>query len=166
VTVTGRAFLLTALICLAASQGCAGPADGGASPVAGSDTGELRDEAVRVAEQAAVTLTSLDRLDGEAGYDRLLELLTDPARQEWEQRRAEYLATIMSDAATSDSAVTASGVAAFDPATAETATVLVAVTATVSTEQNATPDKLHHRLQLSLINTPAGWQISQLTFVE
>lgn len=162
---TGRALVLAALICLVASPGCAGPVDGGASPVAGSSTGELRDAAVQVAEQAAVALTSLDYRDGEAGYDRLLEVLTGPARQEWEQRRVEQLATIVSEAATSVGVATASGVASFDPAAA-TATVLVAVTATVTTNQSPTPTQRRHRLTLSLISTPAGWKVSQLQFVE
>lgn len=160
---TGRTFVLAALICLAAAQGCAGPSDGGASPVPGSSTGEQRDEAVRVAEQAAVALTSLDHQDGEAAYDRLLGLLTGQARQEWEQRRDEYLAPIVADEVTSDGVVTASGVAALDPSVV---TVLVAVTATVSTHQSPTPDKRRHRLTLSLISTPAGWKVSQLQFVE
>ena len=162
---TGRTLVLAALLCLAASPGCADPADGGAVPVAGSSTGELRDGVVRVAEQAAVAVTSLDHRDGEAGYDRLLELLTEPARQEWEQRRVDQLAMIVSDAAMSESVVTASGVAALDPTTA-TSTVLVAVTATVSTNQSPAPEERRHRLTLSLISTPAGWKVSQLQFVK
>jgi len=161
VSATARVLVLAALVCLAASQGCASTADGGALPVVGNSTAELRDESVQVAEQAAVALTSLDDRDGEAGYDRLLELLTGPARQEWEQRRAE----LGSDTTTLDSVATTSGVAAFDPAAA-TSTVLVAVTTTVSTEQGATPEERRHRLQLSLISTPAGWKVSQLQFVE
>lgn len=158
---------LAALICLAGIclAGCSTEVDGPAAPVAGSTTGERRDAAVRVAEQTAVTLTSLDHRDPEAGFDRLLAALTGPARQEWEQRRAEYLATITSDALTSeDAAVDASGVAALDPA-ATTATVLVTATATVSTKQAPAAEQRQYRLRMSLIREEADWKVTQLQFV-
>ncbi|MFN2495832.1 MAG: hypothetical protein ABR608_07980 [Pseudonocardiaceae bacterium] len=162
----GRALALTALLCLAAAQGCTTPVDGGAAPVAENGIGELRDGAVQAAEQAAVALTSLDHRDPEAGYDRLLELLTDPARQEWAQRRAEFLTPITSSGAvTSAAVVRSSGVAALDPAAA-TATVLVAAAATVSSQQRATPEQRRYRLQMSLIRTPAGWKVSQLQVLQ
>ena len=175
-THVGRSVVLAVLIGLAAAQGCAttadrggAPADGGGAtvdgghgPVTGNRLGELRDGAVAAAEQTAVALMSLDHRDPEEGYDRLLELLTEPARQEWEQRRGEYLAPITaSGAVTSEPAVRASGVAALDPATA-TATVLVAATAAVSSSQAAAVEKRRYRLQMSLIRTPAGWRVSQL----
>ncbi|MGQ0775919.1 MAG: hypothetical protein ACT4NY_16120 [Pseudonocardiales bacterium] len=128
-------------------------------------TAERRDAAVQAAEQTAVALTSLDHRDPDAGYDRLLDLLTGPARQEWEQRRAEYLAPITSDVVTVERpAVTASGVAALDPA-GTAATVLVSAVAEVSTNQAPTPKKRFSRLQMSLVQTGAEWKVSQLRFV-
>lgn len=164
------ALALTALLCLA---GCSTAADGPAAPVAGSTTAELRDgtaaelrdAAVQAAERTAVALVSLDHRDPDAGYDRLLDLLTGPARQEWEQRRVEYLAMITSDAVTAErAAVKASGVAALDPA-GTTATVLVAATAEVSTNQAPTPETHRYRLRMSLIQAAAEWKVSQLQFV-
>lgn len=201
VTRAGRRLLLAVLICLAAAQGCTAPAPLRAAPTVenptadnpmvdnptadnpevnndDNDVGELRDGAVASAEQAAIMLASLDHRDPQAGYDRLLELLTEPARQEWEQRRGEYLAPIMaSGAVTSAAMVQASGVAALDPA-AGTATVLVAATATVSStaaastaavaavEQPAPPMKRHYRLRMSVIRTPAGWKVAQLQILQ
>lgn len=172
--------LVLALAALLWLAGCstevAGPATPPVGPAtAGRDTttagqreattAEQRDAAVRAAEQAAVALTSLDHRDPEAGYDRLLGLLTGPARQEWEQRRAEYLAMITSDVLTVElAAVEASGVVALDPA-GSTATVLVAATAMVSAKQVTEPEKRHYRLRMSLVRTTAEWQVSQLQFV-
>ncbi|MGH3938726.1 MAG: hypothetical protein ACRDTG_08825 [Pseudonocardiaceae bacterium] len=171
-TLAGRtsALALAALLCLA---GCSTTMDGQTTPVAGdaatelrdSTAGDLRDVAVQAAEQTAVALTSLDHRDPGAGYDRLLALLTDPARQEWEQRRIEYLGTLTSDVVTVNSAaVEASGVSALDPA-GPTATVLVAAIAEVSTAQAPQPVKRRYRLQMSLVQTPAEWKVSQLQFV-
>lgn len=165
-----RALALVALLCLA---GCSTTVDGPATPVTGSTAtelrdntaAELRDAAVRVAEQTAVAVTSLDHRDPDAGYDRLLALLTDPARQEWEQRRVEYLAMITSDVVTVESAaVEASGVVALDPA-GTTATVLVAAIAEVSTAQAPQSAKRRYRLQMSLVQPAAEWKVSQLRFV-
>ncbi|HEU0088196.1 MAG TPA: hypothetical protein VFQ77_11210, partial [Pseudonocardiaceae bacterium] len=86
----GRAIALAALLCCLAS--CSTATDGSPAPPPGTATAELRDGAVRAAEQAAVVLTSLDQRSAEAGYDKLLALLTGPARQEWAQRRADHLA--------------------------------------------------------------------------
>ncbi|MGH3931881.1 MAG: hypothetical protein ACRDTF_18120 [Pseudonocardiaceae bacterium] len=165
-----RALALAALLCLA---GCSATVDESATPVAGgtatelrdNTVAELRDAAVRVAEQTAVALTSLDHREPDAGYDRLLALLTDPARQEWEQRRVEYLGTLTSDVVTVQSAaVEASGVATLDPA-GPTATVLVAAIAEVSAAQAPQPVKRRYRLQMSLVQTAAEWKVSQLQFV-
>lgn len=159
------ALAVAALICLAAVQGCSNTVDGPAVPVAGSTTGELRDGAVHVAEQAALTVTSLDHRNPDAGYDRLLALLTGPARQEWEQQRAGYLAKIGSDGVTVDSgAVKASGVADLDQA-ASTATVLVATTAMVSTKQAPTQEKRRYRWRMGLARTGAVWKVVQLQAV-
>lgn len=128
-------------------------------------TAERRDAAVRATEQTAVAVISLDHRDPEAGYDRLLDLLTGPARQEWEQRRVEYLAMTTSDVVTvENTAVVASGMAALDPAGA-TATVLVNAIAEVATKQATQPAKRRYRLQLSLVRTADEWQVSQLQFV-
>jgi hypothetical protein len=149
---------LAVLICLGmlgAAQGCSTPTTPGApQPTAGNGP----------AERTAVALVSLDHRDPEAGYDRLLDLLANPARQEWEQRRAEYLAPLVSDAVTATDVARTSGVAEFDPA-ARTATVLVAATATVTTDQAPAGDDRRHRLRMSLVDTPAGWKVSELRFV-
>jgi hypothetical protein len=159
---------LAVLICLGmlgAAQGCSTPTTPGApQPTAGNGPAELRDAAVDVAERTAVALVSLDHRDPEAGYDRLLDLLANPARQEWEQRRAEYLAPLVSDAVTATDVARTSGVAEFDPA-ARTATVLVAATATVTTDQAPAGDDRRYRLRMSLVDTPAGWKVSELRFV-
>lgn len=161
---TGRTLAL-ALVLLFGLVGCSTAEDGPAASTADAPTVQWRDAAVRVAEQAAVTLVSLDHRDPEAGYDRLLELLTNPARQEWEQRRAEYLAPITSDVVTTElAAVTASGVAALDPA-GTTATVLVAATATVSTVPAPEPDERRYRLRMSLTRTADEWKVSELQMV-
>jgi Mce-associated membrane protein len=165
VTRSGWTLLLAVLFCLAVTAGCTTPADGRAAPVSNNGVGTLRDGAMQTAEQTAVALLSVDHRDPEAGYDRLLTLLTDPARQEWAQRRGAYLAPITeSGAVTTEAVVQASGVAALDPA-AGTATVLVAATATVS-HQQAAPQRRRYRLQMSLIHTPDGWQVSQLQILQ
>ncbi|MGH3914943.1 MAG: hypothetical protein ACRDTC_16275, partial [Pseudonocardiaceae bacterium] len=160
-------ILVLALVLLLGLAGCSTAEDGPAASAAGSITAEQRDAtteqwrdaAVRAAEQTAVALVSLDHRDPEAGYDRLLELLTDPARQEWEQRRAEYLAPITSDVVTTElAAVTASGVAALDPA-GTIATVLVAATATISTTRAPEPDERRYRLRMSLTRAVDEWKV-------
>ncbi len=171
---TGRILALTlaALICLG---GCSTavdrppvdrpPVDSPAGPAAGNRTAELRDAAVRVAEQTAVAVASLDHRDGDADYDRLLALLSGAARQEWEQQRAEKLAALTSDAVTADRvAVKASGVAALDPA-APSATVLVAATARIAGKQAPAPEEHRYRLRMSLTRTADEWKVSELQFV-
>ncbi|MGH3794669.1 MAG: hypothetical protein ACRDSP_07240 [Pseudonocardiaceae bacterium] len=159
------ALAVAALICLATAQGCSTTVDGPAVPVAGNTTSDLRDTAVHVAEQTAIALTSLDHRDPDGGYDRLLALLTGPARQEWEQRRVDYLARIKSERVTANgAAIKASGVADLDPA-ATTATVLVASTAMVSTKQVPAQQKRRYRLRMDLIRSGAQWKVSQLQVV-
>lgn len=166
---TGRilALAFAALICLG---GCSTAVDKPAGPVAGNRTAELRtvelrDAAVRVAEQTAVAVASLDHRDGDADYDRLLALLSGSARQEWERQRAEKLAALTSDAVTAERvAVTVSGVAALDPA-APTATVLVAATARVAGKQAPVAEEHRYRLRMSLTRTADEWKVSELQFV-
>jgi Mce-associated membrane protein len=158
------ALAIVGLVWLGAGQGCSTKVEGPATPVAGSTTSELRDAAVRVAERTAVVLTSLDQRDPDGGYDRLLALLTGPARQEWEQRRVGYLTKIKSEGVTADGTVKASGVADLDPRVT-TATVLVAATAMVATKQNPTAEKRRYRLRMELIRTGGEWKVSQLQLV-
>lgn len=140
-------------------------AENDAGDDAGSSAAELRDTAVRAAERTAVAVISLDHRDSGAKYDRLLALLSGPARQEWEQQRAERLAEITTGAVTAEAAaVTASGVAALDPGT-PTATVLVAGTADVA-EKTAPAQERRYRLRMSLTRDNAGeWTVSELQFV-
>lgn len=156
--------LATLIFFSACSTEAGGPAPAPA-PTAGERTAELRDTAVRAAEQTAIAATSLDHRDPEAGYDRLLALLTGPALGEWEQQRAERLAAITSGAVTAEhAAVTSSGVAALDPA-APTATVLVAATAAVADKQTPAAQERRYRLRMSLIRTAGEWKVSELQFV-
>lgn len=137
----------------------------GASKDAGNSTAKLRDTAVHAAERTAVAVMSLDHRDPAAKYDRLLALLSGPARQEWEQQRAERLAEITSDAVTVERAtVTASGVAALDPDT-PAATVLAAGTAEVSSKAAPTAQERRYRLRMSLTRTAGEWTVSELRFV-
>lgn len=152
---------LVALLCL---SGCSTEA-GGPAPAPGNSTAELRDTAVRTAEQTAIAVTSLDRRDPEAGYARLLALLSGPARQEWERQRTQRVAELTSDAVSVEhAAVTASGVAAFDPA-APTATVLVAADARVTSKQAPAAQEQRYRLRMSLARTAGEWKVSGLEFV-
>lgn len=160
----GRVLGLTvvALICL---SGCSAGAGHPAAPAPGNRTTEARDAAVRAAEQAAIAVTSLDRRDPEAGYARLLRLLSGPARQEWEQQRAQRLAELTSDAVSVEqAAVTASGVAALDPA-APAATVLVAAGARVTSRQAPVAQELRYRLRMSVTRATGTWTVSELQFV-
>ncbi|MGH4027230.1 MAG: hypothetical protein ACRDRV_21885 [Pseudonocardiaceae bacterium] len=155
-------LICSGLICVG---GCSTEAGGPPAPAPGNRTAELRDTAVRAAEQTAVAVISLDRRDPEAGYARLLARLSGPARQEWEQQRAPRLAELTSDAVSVEQpAVTASGVAALDPA-APTATVLVAAGARVSSKQAPVAQERRYRLRLSLDRTAGEWKVSELQFV-
>lgn len=155
-------FGLVVLICV---SGCSAESGAPAAPGPGNSTAELRDAAVRAAEQTAIAVTSLDRRDPETGYTRLLTLLSGPARLEWEQQRAQRLAELTSDAVSVEqAAVTTSGVAALDPA-APTATVLVAAGAKVSSKQSPAAQELRYRLRMSLTRATGTWTVSELQFV-
>lgn len=160
------AFVFAVLLGVAAVQGCSTAQDNG--PAAGepeNPTVALRDGAVQVAEQTVLTLISLDHREPEKGYDRLLGLMTGPAAQEWGQRRAEYVETLVSDVVTSEGAVIdASGVAAFDPAE-PSAEVLVAAAAQVSTAQSPVEER-RYQLRLLLVQTgDKEWKVSDLQYV-
>lgn len=154
------------LIGVGTLQGCSTAAPGEAQPAAENSTAERRDAAVRAAEQTAVALVSLDHRDPEQGYDRLLTMLTGPARTQWEQRRAEYLAPLIAtNTVSSEAAVRESGVAALE-SDATTVTVLVVATATVTSDANPGPDDRNYRLRMSLVPVSDGWKVSDLQIVE
>lgn len=157
--------LALGLVALIWVCGCSTEVDGPAAPVPGNSTAELRDTAVRAAEQTSIAVISLDGRDPEAGYSRLLPLLSDPARQEWEQQRGQRLAELRSDVVSVEQVVvTSSGVTALDPA-APTATVLVAAFARISTKQAPVAQERRYRLRMSLARTAGEWKVSELQFV-
>lgn len=164
------ALSLVTLTCLSGcstgTENTPPPASGNSAPEgAANSTAELRDTAVRAAERTAVAVMSLDRRDSGAKYDRLLDLLSGPARQEWEQQRTERLAGITADAVTAERAtVTASGVAALDPAT-PSATVLAAGTAEVADKTAPAAQERRYRLRMALTRTADEWTVSELQFV-
>jgi hypothetical protein len=135
-----------------------------ASGAAGAPIGAGRDDSLRTAEEAAVTLNTLDYKAVQQGLDRWEAVATTPLLDQLRTRRAEAAATAEKAKTASTAKVLAAAVSKVNP-DASSADVLVVVEVTTTDAKNATSTK-QLRERLSVLQTAQGWKISAAAIIQ
>jgi Mce-associated membrane protein len=119
-----------------------------------------RDEVLSTAQQAAVTLNTLDYRSAPAGMDAWMAVSTGLVLEEFKKNRDAYIKVV-----TDSKRITSAR--ATDPAVTElddrigVARVMVGVDVTV-TPDGQPPVLTRQRLQMELTRTPDGWKVGKL----
>lgn len=164
------AGVIVALLIVAGNKGATPPTrplpstTRSASGPAGAQLGTARDDSLRAAEEAAVTLNTLDYKAVQQGLDRWEALATTPLLDQLRSRRADAAATVEKAKTASTAKVLAAAASKVNP-DASSADVLVVVEVTTTDAKNASTTK-QLRERLSVLQTAQGWKISAATVVE
>lgn len=147
--------LLVALVAALALSGRAGSsrADSASPP---------SDEALAVAEERVVQLTTLDHRRIDQQLADLREGLSGDFRQQFEATLATLRSTVTDNRILSTGSVAASGVVAADDGSAE---ILVAANAEVRSAGSAPPEQRSYRIDVSLVREDGRWLVSGMEFV-
>jgi Mce-associated membrane protein len=164
------AGVIVALLIVSGSRGGNPPAR---STTAGSSTGggaqsgvpfgTNRDDSLRAAEEAAVTLNTLDYKTVQPGLDRWEAVAAGPLLDQLKARRSEAASTAEKAKSVTTAKVVVAAVAKISP-DASSAEVLALVEVTVTDSKGTTTKQV--REKLGVIQTAAGWKISAISTVE
>jgi hypothetical protein len=132
--------------------------------VAEAPVGTARDDSLRVAEEAGITLNTLDYRTAAQTLDAWEALATGSLLDDLRAKRAETASAVAKSKTTSTAKVLAVGVSKVAP-DATSADVLVAVQVTTTEAKGAPTTKLV-RDQLTVMQTAQGWKISAVTLIE
>lgn len=130
----------------------------------GRELAETRDVVLVDAQQAAVTLNSLDHRAVEPGLDGWEQMSTGGLLDEFRVNRAEYAQLVADSQRTTSATVTDAAVAELDLRSG-VARVLVGVDVQVSQAEQE-PVLVRHRLQLEMTRTDRGWKASNADILE
>lgn len=128
----------------------------------GAQDARQRAAVLAAARQEAVNLTTLDRRTGSHDYSALLAGAAGPLRQQLAQGRGAFLATISSARVTSVGTVLDAGIVTM---TAQEATVLLNVRATVRNRRTYAPETRVYHWRASLVYRGGRWLLTGLEFV-
>jgi Mce-associated membrane protein len=163
------AGVIVALLIVSGSRGGSPPArptTAGSSSSGGQSGvpfGTNRDDSLRAAEEAAVTLNTLDYKTVQPGLDRWEAVAAGPLLDQLKTRRSEAASTAEKAKSASTAKVVVAAVAKISP-DASSAEVLALVEVTVTDSKGTSTKQV--REKLSVIQTAAGWRISAISTVE
>jgi Mce-associated membrane protein len=163
------AGVIVALLIVSGSRGgspparptTAGSSTGGAQ--SGVPFGTSRDDSLRAAEEAAVTLNTLDYKNVQPGLDRWEAVAAGPLLDQLKARRPDAASTAEKAKSASTAKVLVAAVSKISP-DASSAEVLALVEVTVTDSKGTTTKQV--REKLGVIQTAAGWKISAISPVE
>ncbi|NMI01141.1 hypothetical protein [Pseudonocardia acidicola] len=119
-----------------------------------------RDQVLVEAQQAAITLNTLDYKNVDPGLDRWEQVSTGSVLDEFRTNRAQYAKFVTDSKRTTQATVSDAAVSEID-ARAGVARVLVGVDVNVQPEGQS-PVLTRQRLQLEMTRTDQGWKVSKL----
>jgi hypothetical protein len=132
--------------------------------VAGAPVGTTRDDSLRIAEEAAPALNTLDYKTLQQGLDRWEALATAPLLDELKSKRAGLASTVEKAKTASTAKVLAAAVSKVS-LDASSADVLVLVEVKTTDAKNASTVK-QLRQRLTVAQTAQGWKISAIATIE
>jgi Mce-associated membrane protein len=119
-----------------------------------------RDDVVGAAQQAAITLNSLDYRNAPAGMDAWMAVSTGQVLDEFRKHRDDYIKVVTDSKRVTTAIATDPAVTELDDR-AGVARVLIGVDVTV-TPDGQKPVLTRQRLQLEMNRTPDGWKVGRL----
>lgn len=119
-----------------------------------------RDEVLSAAQQAAVTLNTLDYRNAEAGMDAWMATSTGQVLEEFRKNRDDYVKVVTSSKRVTTARATDLAVTELDDRAGK-ARVIVGVDVTV-TPEGQQPVVTRQRLQVEMVRTAEGWKIGKL----
>lgn len=127
------------------------------------ELGMLREEVLQDAQQAAISVNTLDYRRVQGGFELWEQSATGAALEDFRTHRDDYVRQVVASKATSTARVREGAVAELDDG-AGIALVVIGVDVTYLPEQReASCDR--QRLRLQMKRTPDGWKVEQLTRV-
>jgi Mce-associated membrane protein len=130
---------------------------------AGPPVGTARDDSLRIAEEAGITLNTLDYRTAARTLDAWEALATGPLLDELKAKREETMSSATKAKAASSAKVLAAGVSMVAQ-DATSADVLVAVQVSTTDQKGSTTRLVRDRLTIT--QTAQGWKISAVTVVD
>ncbi|MGI5127343.1 hypothetical protein ACQEVB_11085 [Pseudonocardia sp. CA-107938] len=119
-----------------------------------------RDDVLGAAQQAAVTLNTLDYHDAAAGMDAWMGASTGQVLEEFKKNRDDYIKVVTNSKRVTTAKATDVAVTELDDR-AGVARVIAGVDVTV-TPDGQKPVLTRQRLQLEMNRTPDGWKVGRL----
>jgi len=163
------AGVIVALLIVSGSRGGKPPArptpagSSSSGAQSGVPVGTNRDDSLRAAEEAAVTLNTLDYKSIQPGLDRWEAVAAGPLLDQLKARRSDAASTAEKAKSSSTAKVLVAAVSKIAP-DASSAEVLALVEVTVTDSKGTTTKQV--REKLGVIQTAAGWKISAISTVD